>query len=52
MDDEDEVLLAIAETIGGLIDCVGGREHYFTLLSSIELLAVVEDSSVRDAVST
>ena len=51
IDDEDEVLLAIAENIGELLDAVGGPEFYHTLLSPLELLAVVEDSSVRDAVS-
>ena len=52
VDDEDEVLLAIAENIGELLTCVGGREHFYTLLAPIGLLAVVEDSTVRDAVGT
>lgn len=30
---------------------VGGPEYYYLLLEPIELLAVVEEGSVRDAVS-
>ena len=50
VDDEDDVLLAIADHISDLIDHVGGQQYYHTLLSTVELLAVVEDSAVRDAV--
>lgn len=49
IDDEDEVLLAIAENISELVDCVGGVDNVHAILSSIRLLAVVEDSAVRDA---
>ena len=51
VDDEDDVLLAIAENTGDLIDCVGGIEFHYALLPTVELLAMVEDSTVRDAVS-
>jgi len=48
-DDDDDVLLAIAENIGDIQSHVGGAEFYYTLLEPIELLAIVEDGSVRDA---
>lgn len=67
MDDEDDVILAIAENIGDffpggqqsvltrgageLKNYVGGKEYYFTLLEPIELLAIVEEAAVREAVS-
>ena len=33
-----------------MTECVGGREYLYSLLSTVELLAMVEDSTVRDAV--
>lgn len=49
MDDEDDVLLSIAENIAEIRHFVGGSEYYYLLLEPIELLAVVEEGSVRDA---
>ena len=48
-DDEDEVLLAIANSLGKLIPLVGGGNHAQSLLPPLELLLTVEESSVRDA---
>lgn len=31
---------------------VGGEQYYYTLLEPIELLAIVEEAAVRDAVRT
>lgn len=51
IDDEDEVLLAVAMSLGRMIECVGGPEHARVLLHPLELLLTIEESSVRDAAS-
>jgi serine/threonine-protein phosphatase 2A regulatory subunit A len=48
LDDEDEVLLTIAEQLGEMCNCVGGDEYMNRLLLPLELLAAVEESSVRE----
>ena len=48
-DDEDEVLLVIAEKLGELRSCVGGTDYMACLLSPLRLLASVEEVSVRAA---
>jgi hypothetical protein len=48
-DDEDEVLLALANSLGKLIPLVGGGSHAQSLLPPLELLLTVEENSVRDA---
>ena len=50
-DDEDEVLLALANSLGKLIPLVGGGSHAHTLLPPLELLLTVEENSVREAAS-
>mmetsp|Transcript_7929 Transcript_7929/g.19493 ORF Transcript_7929/g.19493 Transcript_7929/m.19493 type:complete len:657 (-) Transcript_7929:251-2221(-) len=50
-DDEDEVLLALANSLGKLIPLVGGGRYAHTLLPPLELLLTVEENSVRDAAS-
>ncbi|KAG2188147.1 hypothetical protein INT44_000898, partial [Umbelopsis vinacea] len=47
-DDEDEVLLALAEELGNFSTCVGGNEHAHVLLRPLETLAAVEETVVRD----
>lgn len=48
-DDEDEVLLALAETIGHLNDGhVGGEEHLHLLLLPLEALTACEEGAVRE----
>lgn len=47
-DDEDEVLLALAEELGRFIPYVGGPEHGHILLSPLESLCSVEETVVRD----
>jgi serine/threonine-protein phosphatase 2A regulatory subunit A len=49
IDDEDEVLLAVATSIGRMVDCVGGHEYARILLHPLELLLTIEETSVRDA---
>uniref|UniRef100_A0A673IJJ8 Serine/threonine-protein phosphatase 2A 65 kDa regulatory subunit A beta isoform-like n=1 Tax=Sinocyclocheilus rhinocerous TaxID=307959 RepID=A0A673IJJ8_9TELE len=46
--DEDEVLLALAEQLGGFTVLVGGPEFVNCLLPPLESLATVEETVVRD----
>ncbi|GJD08106.1 Serine/threonine-protein phosphatase 2A 65 kDa regulatory subunit A alpha isoform [Galdieria sulphuraria] len=48
IDDEDEVLLALAEQLGNFIDSVGGPKYAFCLLDLLETLAAVEETVVRE----
>ncbi|KAJ3057269.1 protein phosphatase 2, regulatory subunit A [Rhizophlyctis rosea] len=48
IDDEDEVLLALAEELGNFVDYVGGPSHAHILLAPLETLAAVEETVVRD----
>ncbi|KAJ1563691.1 Polyamine N-acetyltransferase 1 [Cladochytrium tenue] len=50
IDDEDEVLLALAEELGGFVDYVGGPPFAYLLLGPLETLAAVEETVVRDKV--
>lgn len=50
LDDEDEVLLVLAEELGGFADYVGGREWAFLILGPLENLAAVEETLVREKV--
>ena len=50
LDDEDEVLLAIADELGALVQYVGGDEHAHVLLGPLENLAAVEETLVREKV--
>ncbi|KAL3672437.1 hypothetical protein V7S43_003119 [Phytophthora oleae] len=47
-EDEDEVLVALAEELGGFVDLVGGADHAATLVEPLEVLASVEETVVRD----
>ena len=52
IDDEDEVLLALADELGkGMDEYLGGPEYAHLLLQPLEHLAVVEETLVRDKVS-
>jgi serine/threonine-protein phosphatase 2A regulatory subunit A len=52
LDDEDEVLLAIAEELGKNMDeYIGGGEWAHLLLPPLEALAAVEETLVRDKVN-
>ena len=48
MDDEDEVLAAIASNLRNLIPHVGGPSSATVLLSPLELLLTVEEATVRN----
>jgi serine/threonine-protein phosphatase 2A regulatory subunit A len=52
LDDEDEVLLALAEELGrSFEEYIGGKEHAHILLGPLENLSTVEETLVRDKVS-
>ena len=48
VDDEDEILLAMAEELGQFVPYVGGKEHAKCLLVPLESLCTVEETVVRD----
>jgi len=48
VDDEDEVLLALADELGKFSEYVGGPEEAKVLLAPLEALAAVEETVVRD----
>ncbi|KAJ7169889.1 armadillo-type protein [Mycena filopes] len=49
VDDEDEVLLALAEELGrNFEDYIGGKEYAHILLGPLENLSAVEETLVRD----
>ncbi|KAG1552494.1 hypothetical protein G6F49_008662 [Rhizopus delemar] len=48
IDDEDEVLLAVADELGHFADYVGGPEFVHYILAPLENLASVEEVLVRD----
>lgn len=50
LDDEDEVLLALAEELGNFTEYVGGPTWAHILLNPLENLAAVEETLVRDKV--
>lgn len=50
LDEEDEVLLALAEKLQSLVDAVGGCEYAYYLLPLLENIAAVEEVTVRDEV--
>jgi serine/threonine-protein phosphatase 2A regulatory subunit A len=51
VDDEDEVLLALAEELGrDFEEYIGGKEHAHLLLGPLENLSAVEETVVRDKV--
>lgn len=47
-DDEDEVLLALSEELGELVNYIGGAERIACLIPPLETLCNVEDANVRD----
>lgn len=48
VDDEDEILLAMAEELGRFVPYVGGKDHAKCLLGPLESLCTVEETVVRD----
>lgn len=52
IDDEDEVLLALAGELGDFVEYIGGPEYAHILLQPLENLTAVEETMVRDKVIT
>ena len=51
VDDEDEVLLALAEELGrNFEEYIGGKEHAHVILRPLENLSAVEETLVREKV--
>jgi len=50
VEDEDEVLTALAEELGNFVEYVGGKEYGHVLLLPLENLAAIEEPLVRDKV--
>lgn len=48
MDDDDEVLLALADELGNFVDEIGGPAHASCLMDPLESLSTVEETTVRD----
>ncbi|KAI9685097.1 MAG: hypothetical protein M1820_010848, partial [Bogoriella megaspora] len=48
VEDEDEVLTALSEELGGFVEYVGGSEYAHVLLSPLENLASIEEPLVRE----
>ena len=51
VEDEDEVLTALAEELGSFVEYVGGPEYGHVLLAPLENLAAIEEPLVRDKAS-
>lgn len=51
LDDEDEVLLVLAEELGDFAEYVGGSEYAYLILGPLENLAAVEETLVREKAS-
>ena len=51
VEDEDEVLTALSDELGGFVEYVGGSDFGHCLLSPLENLATIEEPLVRDKVS-
>ena len=50
IEDEDEVLTALADELGNFVEYVGGPECAHSLLSPLENLAAIEEPIVREKV--
>ena len=48
MDDEEEVLLTLAEVMGGFLEYAGGPTHAIHVLRPLEKLCLIEETVVRE----
>jgi serine/threonine-protein phosphatase 2A regulatory subunit A len=51
MDDDDEVLVVLAETLSTMLDYAGGPQHAEHVLRPLEKLCTIEETVVREKVS-
>ncbi len=52
VEDDDEVLMIMAEQLGGFVELMGGNAQAAVLVDILGSLATVEETIVRDKVST
>ena len=50
LDDEEEVLIVLAESLGGFLEHVGGPQYAVHIMNPLENLSTVEESAVREKV--
>jgi serine/threonine-protein phosphatase 2A regulatory subunit A len=50
MDDEEEVLINLAEVLGSFLDFAGGPSYAIHIIKPLEKLCQVEETTVRDKV--
>uniref|UniRef100_A0A7S3ENB3 TOG domain-containing protein n=1 Tax=Rhodosorus marinus TaxID=101924 RepID=A0A7S3ENB3_9RHOD len=48
IEDDDEVLKALAQVLGDMLDVVGGAKHVASLIPLLEVLAASEERAVRE----
>mmetsp|Transcript_22659 Transcript_22659/g.19673 ORF Transcript_22659/g.19673 Transcript_22659/m.19673 type:complete len:127 (+) Transcript_22659:29-409(+) len=48
LDDEDDILLQLADSLGSLTDYLGGHQFSYLLLNPLEKICYMEDVAVRD----
>jgi len=48
MEDEDEVLMALSESLHNFVEYIGGIQHFQVLFSINENLCKVEESCIRE----
>ena len=51
VEDDDEVLMIMAEQLAGLVELMGGHAHAAVLVDILGSLATVEETVVREKVS-
>ena len=51
MDDDDEVLVVLAETLSNMLDYSGGPQHAEHILRPLERMCTIEETTVREKVS-
>ena len=52
MDDEEEVLISLADGLGSFLDYSGGPTHAIHVLKPLEKLCQLEESTVREKVNS
>jgi serine/threonine-protein phosphatase 2A regulatory subunit A len=51
LDDDDEVLVALAETLSTMLEYAGGPQYAEHVLKPLEKLCTIEETAVREKVS-
>lgn len=48
IDDEDEVILELAKSLGGFLPYIGKKSNLMNVIKPLEALSIVEEGAVRD----